>query len=348
MDEYDNNFNGCLIGFAIGDALGSPLEFSERDILNQVIEMETNYLYDLPPGCWTEKTSEMLCTAISIMEKDNFIYEDFLLKYYQLVVNGYLLPHNKHIEINNYIKSTGYKIGQFLKYRKKLPLIINPNDHHQQDCEPILRIAPIILKYHNQPKLCIKHIEIITNLTHISKSCVDVCKFYTGLMIGALMGVNKHTLLSEQFNVMDITTYGDLKYDRLNQTFLENCTDTIINIDNQKIKCRSTKENKFLRTLFPSVINIQKGSYKCKNRDLIRSDNNILYCVEAALWSFYTTDTFDEGCIKAVNLGLNSCSIGAIYGQLAGLYYGLSNIPQIWISKLYQCDYIKEISGKLH
>jgi len=331
----------------VGDALGSPLEFSERDTINNLTEMETNYLYDLPKGCWTEKTSQMLCMANSIIEHNVFIYDDFLTKYHQFVTNGYLLPHNnKHIIVSYYMKVTSSKIGQFLKYRQKLPLIINPNDHHQVDCEPMLRIAPIVLKYFNQPIVCMTYVEIATALTHISKTCIDTCKFYASLMIGALMGVKKNTLLSESFNVMDITTYGYLKYNRFSRKFLENCSDTVVIIENSALHCKSTKQNVFLRNLFPTVTKIQRGSYKLKKRENIISDNNISDCTEAALWAFYTTNSFEDGCILAINLGLSANSIGAIYGQLAGIYYGILNIPNRWTSKIYDLNNIQNLTSK--
>lgn len=347
MDEYSRFFNGCMTGYVIGDALGGPLEFSERDTFNLITEMESNYLYDLPPGCWTDKTSELLCMAMSIVENGKFIYEDFLRKYHQFIVDGYMSPNDKEYEVSNYMKVSGLKIGQFLKYKKTLPLAINPNDIHQLDSEPLFRIAPIVLKYHDQPQLCCQYIEISTNLTHVSHICVDACKFYASLMIGALMGVSKNTLLSDTFNVMDVTTYGSLRYNKFSQQYINNCTDTIMIVENQQIRCKSTKENKFIRSLFPPVNQIQKGSYKLKKRDQIISNNNIINCIEAALWAFYSTNTFEEGCIYAVNLGMYSSTIGAIYGQLAGIYYGLNNIPVKWLSKLHKSDYINELNKKL-
>lgn len=347
MDDFTNSLKGCLFGYITSDALGSPLEFSERDTLNLITEMETNYLYDLPPGSWTDKTSELLCMIESIVEKDGFVYEDFLAKYHQFIVNGYLLPNGKNYELSTYLKVTGMKIGQCMRYKKKLPLLINPHDHHQNDCEPIFRIAPIVLKYYEHPQICLKYIEVATKLTHISRTCSDMCRFYGSLMIGAIMGVSKNTLLSDQFNIMDITTYGPLKYNKFTQRFIDNCTDTIVTTDNQQLKCKSTKDNKFLRSLFPAVRQIQQGSYKSKKRDQVISDNNILNCVEAALWSFHSTNTFEEGCIFAVNLGLYSSAIGAIYGQLAGIYYGFKNIPQKWVSKLHNYEQIKELNEKL-
>lgn len=52
---------------------------------------------------------------------------------------------------------------------------------------------------------------------------------------------------------------------------------------------------------------------------------------QAALWAFNTTTTFEEGLIAAVNLGGDSDSIGAIFGQIAGAYYGFKAIPERWV-----------------
>lgn len=94
-----------------------------------------------------------------MLKRGDFTYEGFLIKYHQFIVNGYLLPKGKNYELNTYMKVTGMKIGQFLRYKKKLPLLINPNDHHQSDCEPLFRIAPIVLKYYEQPRICLKYID---------------------------------------------------------------------------------------------------------------------------------------------------------------------------------------------
>lgn len=262
-----------------------------------------------------------------------------------MVINGYLLP--KHIDVSYFMKTTGMKIGQLLKYRQQIPPSINPLDHHQTDCEPLFRIAPIVLKHHHQPTICLKHIETAARLTHVSQTCVDVCKFYASLMIGALMGVSKEILLSKKYNVMDITTYGQLRYNRFSRSFLEHCDDTTISFDNGKIRCQSTKQHTFLKNLYPSVVVIQHGSYQHKQRQEIHSDNNIIDCLEAALWAFYSTNTFEQGCIMAINLGLAANSIGAIYGQLAGIYYGSTNIPDRWISQIHNLEMIHQLNTKL-
>lgn len=348
MDDFFDKFYGCLIGFSIGDALGSPLEFSERDDLCIFTEMENNYHFNLPAGCWTDKTSQALCVATSLIEKEQFVPSDFLIKYHHLIRMGLLAPLEKRFEATQYMKITALKIGLLLKTKKKIPMMINPNDHHQIDCEPLFRLPAIILTYYLEPHRCFQYIEKLSQTTHVSKICSDACKFYGNLMIGALMGVSKEKLLSSQFNIMDVTTYGPLKYNKITSQYLENCSDTILTkTHGNKIICKSTKKKEFIRNLLPPILNIQKGSYKKKKRCNIKSDNNIVHCLEAALWAFYSTQSFEDGCVLAVNLGLNSNAIGAIYGQLAGIYYGFTQIPQKWLSKLYKLTYLCELSQNL-
>ena len=344
-----DKFQGCLIGFAIGDAIGSPLEFSERDDLCQFTEMENNYHYNLPAGHWTDKTSQVLCLVHSLIENRDLICDDFLCKYHQLITIGTLAPLDRPFESTQYMKITALKIGLLMKYKRSIPPVLNPNDYHQIDCEPFFRIPGVILSYYSQPSKCVQYIEKITQSTHISKICIDACQWYGSLMIGALMGVSKERLLSDQFNIMDVTTYGTLKYNKITRNYLENCTDIILNeTTGNQVICKSTKKKQFLRNLIPPISKIQKGSYKNKTRNQIHSDNNIVHCLEAALWAFYSTSNFENGCILAINLGFNSNAIGAIYGQLAGVYYGFSQIPQRWISKLHQFPHLYELSRHLN
>ena len=64
--------------------------------------------------------------------------------------------------------------------------------------------------------------------------------------------------------------------------------------------------------------------------------------LEAALWAFYRSDSFREGALRAVNLGDDADTTGAIYGQLAGAYYGVNAIPRDWVERLALREYINE------
>ena len=62
--------------------------------------------------------------------------------------------------------------------------------------------------------------------------------------------------------------------------------------------------------------------------------DSALDAFEATLWCFFTRGTFREGAIKALSLGGDSAAIGAVYGALAGAYYGYDMIPSEWISEI--------------
>jgi ADP-ribosyl-[dinitrogen reductase] hydrolase len=66
--------------------------------------------------------------------------------------------------------------------------------------------------------------------------------------------------------------------------------------------------------------------------------------MEAALWAFYQASDFKSGALAAVNLGNDADTVGAVYGQLAGAYFGLSGIPGTWVNQLYDAGTILEIA----
>jgi ADP-ribosyl-[dinitrogen reductase] hydrolase len=69
--------------------------------------------------------------------------------------------------------------------------------------------------------------------------------------------------------------------------------------------------------------------------------------IEVALWAFHQSDSFGEGALRAVNLGNDADTTGAIYGQLAGAFYGVNGIPQDWLERLAMCELIAEKADAL-
>jgi ADP-ribosyl-[dinitrogen reductase] hydrolase len=95
-------------------------------------------------------------------------------------------------------------------------------------------------------------------------------------------------------------------------------------------------------------LDIAKGAYKTKTENQIRSTGYVIHTLEAALWCFHTTNTFEEGCIKAVNLGEDADTTGSVYGQLAGAHYGIGDIPKRWLDKIALSDMIIDLADKLY
>ena len=86
------------------------------------------------------------------------------------------------------------------------------------------------------------------------------------------------------------------------------------------------------------------------NKELTRKTNYlniVIKTLESALWAFYNTSTFNEGLILVVNLGDDADTVGAVYGQLAGAYYGVDNIALEYKEGLMRRELIEDLALKL-
>ena len=92
---------------------------------------------------------------------------------------------------------------------------------------------------------------------------------------------------------------------------------------------------------------IAAGSFKHRNPPEIRGTGYVVDSLEAALWAFHGTDDFREGCLRAVNLGDDADTTGAIYGQLAGALYGEADLPKEWLESLALRDAIAKLAEQL-
>jgi ADP-ribosylglycohydrolase len=78
-----------------------------------------------------------------------------------------------------------------------------------------------------------------------------------------------------------------------------------------------------------------------KQPPAIQGSGWVVRSLEAALWAFHNADTFDEAVLKAVNLGDDADTTGAICGQLAGAFWGEASIPESLRSGLARVDMLE-------
>ncbi len=100
--------------------------------------------------------------------------------------------------------------------------------------------------------------------------------------------------------------------------------------------------------LAPAIAKIGVGTYRDKQMRDIRGTGYVVQSLEAALWCFYTTDTYRDAILRAVNLGDDADTTAAICGQIAGASYGMGGIPDDWLHKLAKRDFIERIAEELH
>ena len=90
------------------------------------------------------------------------------------------------------------------------------------------------------------------------------------------------------------------------------------------------------------------GSFKRLEPPEIVGSGYVVKSLEAALWAFNRSETFADGCLMAVNLGDDADTTAAIYGQIAGAFYGIDGIPSGWREKLAEKELISNFASGLH
>ncbi len=103
-----------------------------------------------------------------------------------------------------------------------------------------------------------------------------------------------------------------------------------------------------VENLAPNVAAVAAGSYREKEPPEIVGSGYVVKSLEAALWAFHQSTTFRDGALLAVNLGNDADTTGAIYGQLAGAFYGEDGIPAAWRAKLARGAEIADLADRLY
>ena len=160
----------------------------------------------------------------------------------------------------------------------------------------IMRLAPAPMAYWRYPKLAIEYAGESSRITHSALVSVDACRYLGALIWGALNGTPKQHLLAGLFEP------------------IAGCWDT--------------------RPLVPEILNIAQGSFREKNPPDIIAGSRSDQCLEASLWAFHRSADFEDGCLLAANLGNDTDTVAAVYGELAGAYYGINSIPKTWLGVL--------------
>ncbi|MGI8651085.1 MAG: ADP-ribosylglycohydrolase family protein, partial [Rubrobacter sp.] len=101
-------------------------------------------------------------------------------------------------------------------------------------------------------------------------------------------------------------------------------------------------------TLTPEIAEVAAGSFKRKDELEIKGSGYVVESLEAALWAFYSSLSFEEGALLAVNLGDDADTTGAVYGQVAGAFYGAPGIPEDWLDTIVMRNEITAYADGLY
>ena len=301
--NFGQCFRGCLLGLAVGDALGTTLEFESPGTFDPITDIIGGGPFGLEPGQWTDDTSMALCLAESLIECQGFDPVDQMARYVRWWKEGHLSVTGACFDIGMTVCCA---LEDFQKTGDPYSGSENPNTAGNGS---LMRLAPVPLAFINQPELAISYAENSSCTTHGTGEACDACRYFAGLIIGSIEGRSKEELLSPGF-----------------------CP--VSNLWKEK-------------PLAPKIAAISDGSFKEKDPPEIRGTGYVVDCLEAALWAFYRSSDFKTGVLLAVNLGEDADTTGAVYGQLAGAFYGVDGIPREWRDKIAMRSLIGEYAGKL-
>jgi len=303
MNDLKDKARGSFLGLAVGDALGTTLEFKTPNTFNPITDMVGGGPFRLNAGEWTDDTSMALCVAASLIELEKFDLLDHLKRFIRWYYEGYMSHNGKCFDIGNTVSAA---LQNFKKTGNKYSGSLSPNSAGNGS---IMRLTPVVLFYSYNAIEAMEMAGESSKSTHATLECVDACRFMAGIIFGALHGVGKQELTEELY--APIRNYW--------------------------------KHNK----LAPNIEKIALGSYKKLSPPEIAGTGYVVDSLEAALWAFHNSNTFSEGALMAANLGEDADTTAAVYGQIAGAFYGEKGIKKHWLDKLVWAEMIGNFAEKL-
>ena len=302
MDLVDR-YRGAILGLATGDALGTTLEFSPPGTFEPIADMVGGGPFNLAPGEWTDDTSMALCLAESLLECNGFDAVDQLARYVRWYRQGHLSSTGKCFDIGNTVRSA------LVRFESTGESWCGSTDPRSAGNGSIMRLAPVPLYFARDPAAAIARAGDSSRTTHGTVEAVDACRYFAGLILGALQERTKHDLLAPMFTPLD-RLWND-------------------------------------QPLSPNVARVAAGSFLQRAPPEIRGSGYVVASLEAALWAFARSTSFEHGALLAVNLGDDADTTGAVYGQIAGAYYGVAGIPERWRSKLAHLETLESFAARL-
>lgn len=301
-----------IIGLALADAMGVPVEFYSREELrkNPVTSVREYGTYYMPEGCWSDDTSLTIATMDGIIQNTGEINENTYIyiaeNFLKYLAKGEYTPTDKIFDIGNTTRMAIMKYA----FDGVSPTEAGGNGPSNAGNGALMRILPLAYyAYHNNlsDDEILTIVSDIASITHRLETCIFGSYLYTLFALELLKGSKKedaYTLIKSR-DYSSFAKVTRLEYAR------------ILNYDISKV---SEKEISSLGKTRPTL--------------------------EATLWSFLNTTSYDEAILKAINLGEDTDTIAACTGGLAGLYYGADSINKEWLSKLKKHDYLKNMCKK--
>jgi len=306
------NLNTCkdlLFGVAVGDALGVPVEFKSREeiSLQPVTDMIGYGTHNKPAGTFSDDSSLTFCLAEAIAS--GFSLEGTARNFINWRYDNYWTANNEVFDIG---MTTQRSIDRLVKGTP--PQHAGDFEEESNGNGSLMRILPLLVYVKDKP--VDERYQLIkqgSSMTHGHARSVIACFYYLEFALGLLNG-------EEKFAV----------YNRLQKDVAE--------------YLRSINMSRDETSLFDRLL-IDRMDMIPENQ--IRSSGYVLHTLEASIWCLLNTNNYKDAVLKAVNLGQDTDTTGAVTGGLVGLLYGYDSIPKHWLSQLARKDDIENLAVRM-
>jgi len=298
-----------LFGVAVGDALGVPVEFKEREYLsrNPVSEMTGFGTHHMPPGTWSDDSSLTFCLADALLY--DFSLKRIAANFINWCEKGFWTPHGKVFDIGN---TTYEAINQLISGID--PEYAGGNRANDNGNGSLMRILPLLIITKDlSVEERFDYTAEVSSITHRHIRSIAACFYYLEFARLILHRTDK------------FAAYHQLQ-DKINRVFMER------NIPKHEI------------SIFHRLLTMDIHEFREKD---IHSSGYVMDTLEASVWCLLTTGSYREAVLRAVNLGGDTDTTGAVTGGLAALLYGYDSIPAEWIAALARREDIEKLAGLL-
>ncbi|MBD1865806.1 ADP-ribosylglycohydrolase family protein [Cyanobacteria bacterium FACHB-471] len=302
--------SSCLSGFVglcVGDALGVPVEFTSR-AQRTIAPVAGMQGY----GTWNQppgtwSDDSSLTFCLAESLCSGYSPKDIAEKFCCWYSEAYWTAHGETFDVGNTTQVAIAKLQRGIS-----PLESGESSDRSNGNGSLMRILPMAY-WHKRldfPEL-IDRVHQVASITHAHPRSQIACGIYISVAIDLLQG-------------SDLETAYRQGWERVQQIY---------------------QKSPYSLEL-PHFERITNGAIASLPVDAIQSSGYVIHTLEAALWCLLNTHSYAEAVLKAVNLGDDTDTTAAVTGGLAGIYYGLDNIPVEWINQIARKAAIEDLATR--
>jgi ADP-ribosylglycohydrolase len=184
MITKEDRYKGCLMGLAVGDAVGTTVEFKAPGFFAPVTDMVGGGPFHLRKGEWTDDTSMALCLAESLLACRGFDARDQMTRYVRWWREVYMSSTGYCFDIGNTVS------GALERFMQSGEPLAGSTHVRSAGNGSIMRLAPVPLFYASNPAEAINMSRESSKTTHGARTCLDACRYMGGQIAGAFYGAS--------------------------------------------------------------------------------------------------------------------------------------------------------------